>query len=822
MKVTAKWIREFVPGLTATPEEIARRLTGHGLEVESVTSLAAGFDKVVVGKLLEVKKHPTATKPLTVCSVDTGDATPRQIVCGAQNHKAGDLVAVALPGAKLPNGMAINKGKLAGEVSDGMLCSLTELKLGQPDARGGWGSGGEAPGNNAADGIIILPADATVGAPVAKVLGVDDAILEVAITPNRGDCLSVIGLSREVAAAFDLPLEAPYSFSEVSNVQASTKVKLFVDDAKGCPRYVARVIDGVKVGPSPSLIARRLEQCGIRPINNVVDATNYVMLETGQPLHAFDARFLRGGAITVRAAKVGETLKTLDGVTHKLEPSDLVIADDGGPVALAGVMGGEHSGIQDDTTCVILESAHFDPSRVRKTARRLGMHTDSSHRFERTVDPTGVDRASMRAAGLIAETGKGKLLAGEVEQSAQEFPPREVTLSLGRVNALLGFTIGDIDAAKILAKIHLEARPVDTGRLLVTVPRFRADISTEVDLVEELVRLHGFDKVPEKAPVSALTAQNKNVDVARTSKAKSILVGMGFHETVHLPFGPRDEAARMKLAESDARARAVPLANPLAEDQAVLRATLLPALLSNLSRQRAQKNLDVKIFELRSAFQWKKTGELPDEPRRLTGLLSGRRDPSGWARPADTVDFHDAKGAVEALVAALARKSVTFAASSEPFLVAGAQAAITFFSKPLGVVGEVHPDVLAAFGTHGARAFVFDLDFDLLARESGGVPTFAELPRFPAVDRDVALVVDEATEVGAMLSFARSSAKKGLESVDVFDVFRGGKLGAGKKSVALGMVWRSLEKTLTDDDVNAMHEKLVQSLEERFKATRRT
>lgn len=805
MKVTRKWLQEFVPGLDAPAEEIARRLTAHGLEVESVTSLAAGFDKVVVGKLLEVGKHPTSTKPLTVCKVDVGNGAPRQIVCGAQNHKAGDKVVVALPGAKLPNGMSISKGKLAGEVSDGMLCSATELRLGEE-----------------ADGIIILPTDAKEGTPAAQVLGVDDSILEVALTPNRGDCLSVIGLAREVAAAFDLPLHVPWSEAEVSSTPASSKVKLAVDDPKGCPRYVARVIEGVKVGPSPSLIARRLEQCGIRPINNVVDVTNYVMLETGQPLHAFDARLVRGAKIIVRSAKAGETLKTLDGVTHKLDESDLVIADEGGPVALAGVMGGEHSGIQDDTTTVILESAHFDPSRVRKTARRLGIHTDSSHRFERTVDPTGVDRASIRAAGLIAETGKGKVLSGEVEQSAGDFAPREIGLSMAKANALLGFTIGDVAAAGILAKIHFEAQPSGTGLLTVTVPRFRADVVSEIDLIEELVRLNGFDKVPEKAPVSALTAQNRNPDVERTRRAKQILVGMGFHETLHLPFGPRDEAARLRLAPEDPRARAVPLANPLADDQAVLRGTLLPALLANLSRQRAQKSLDVRVFELRSVFQWKRTGELPDEPRRLTALLSGRRDPASWGRSAEAVDFHDAKGAVEALVSSFTRKPLMFAASSEPFLVAGAQAAMTFVGKPLGVVGEVHPDVLGAFGTSGARAFVFDLDFDALAREAGGIPAFSELPRFPAVDRDVALVVDDATEVGAMLAFARKEAKKALESVDVFDVFRGGKLPAGKKSVALGMVWRSAEKTLTDDEVNAMHEKLVQSLEERFHAQRRT
>jgi phenylalanyl-tRNA synthetase beta chain len=356
----------------------------------------------------------------------------------------------------------------------------------------------------------------------------------------------------------------------------------------------------------------------------------------------------------------------------------------------------------------------------------------------------------------------------------------------------------------------------------VTVPPRRPDITTEVDLIEEIVRLNGFDKVPEKAPVSTLTAQNRNEALERTRRAKQILVGLGFHETVHLPFAPRDEAGKLKLAEGDARGRAVPVANPLADDQAVLRATLLPVLLSNLTRQRAQKNGDVRLFELRSVFQWKKTGELPDEPRRLTGLLSGRRDPAGWGRASDLVDFHDAKGAVEALVAALTRKPLQFAAANEPFLVAGAQAAMTFVGKPLGICGEVHPEVLEAFGTSGARAFVFDLDFELLSREAGGVPEFAELPRFPAVDRDVALVVDESTEVGAMLSFARITAKKGLESVDVFDVFRGGRLGAGKKSVALGMIWRSSEKTLTDEEVNAMHEKLVAALEQKFNATRRT
>ena len=810
MNVTRTWLQEFVPGLTADAGEIARRLTAQGLEVESVTSLAQGLDKVVVGKLVEVKKHPTSNKPLTVCKVDVGDGSPRQIVCGAQNHKTGDKVAAALPGAKLPatalhpDGFKISKGKLAGEVSEGMLCSEIELGLGEE-----------------ADGIWILPPDAKVGAPVAEAMGLDDAVLEVSLTPNRGDCLSVIGLAREAAAAFDLALVVPPAETEVVSTPASSKVKVFVDDAAGCPRYIARVIEGVKVGPSPAWMARRLEQCGIRPINNVVDVTNYVMLETGQPLHAFDARTVRGAKIVVRAAKSGEKLKTLDGAEHALLASDLVIADEGGPVALAGIMGGEHSGIQDDTTTVILESAHFDPSRVRRTARRLGLHTDSSHRFERTVDPAGVDRASARAAALIAQTGKGKVLAGEVEVSSGDFGPREIGLSMGRANGILGFTLNEIDAARLLARIQLDARAVDTGRLTVTVPRFRPDLVTEVDLVEELVRLHGYDKVPEKAPVSSLTAQNRNLDVERVRRAKAILAGMGFHETVHLPFAPAGEAARLKLSAGDPRARAVPLANPLADDQAVLRGTLLPALLANLARQRAQKNLDVKVFELRAAFQWKESGSLPDEPRRIAGLLSGRRAAPAWSRAPEEIDFFDAKGTVEGLVAALTRREAAFAVSEEPFLVNGAQAAVTLGKQPLGVVGEVHPEVLDAFGTTGARAFVFDLDFDLLSKEAGGIPAFEELPRFPSAERDVALLVDEDVEVGAMLAFARSSAKKALESVDVFDVFRGGKLPSGKKSVALGMVWRSREKTLTDDEVNALHEKVVKALEDRFRAARR-
>ena len=812
MKVTYQWLKELLPDLTAPAAEVARRLTAAGLEVESVTSLVEGFDKVVVGRLLDVKKHPNADK-LTVCQVSTapGDdpANVRQIVCGATNHKAGDKVAVALPGAVLPNGMKIDKAKMKGEASNGMLCSEQELRIAETSA-----------------GIWILPPELKEGENVADAMKLADWTLEIGLTPNRGDCNSVIGLAREVAAAFDLPMRMPLVETEVDPKQtAASKIKVAVDDAAGCPRYIARVIDGVTIGPSPAWMQQRLDRCGVRPINNVVDVTNYVMLEMGQPLHAFDIRFVRGGQIIVRAASEGEKRKALDGVERKLASKpdhDLVIADASGPVALAGVMGGENSGVKDDTKTVVLESAYFDPSRVRKAARRHGLHTESSHRFERSVDPAGTDRASARAAQLIAELGKGKVLSGEVEVSTGDFSPREVRVSMKRVNGLLGITFSDDQAIALLAKIHLGARAVEPGVLSVDVPRFRADISMELDIAEELLRLHGYDKVPDNAPLAALSAQNRSADVERERRAKALLVALGFHETVHLPFAPRDEAAKLKLAAGDARARVVPLANPLADDQAVLRASLIPALLANLARQRAQKNLDVRVFELRAAFQWKKTGELPDEPRRLTAVLSGRRDPQGWSRPADPVDFFDAKGAVEALVAALTRKTAQFAPSTETFLVAGAQASSTLSGKPLGVVGEVHPKVLAAFGVSATRAFLFDLDFDLLSKEAGGSPAFAELPRYPSVDRDVALLVDESTEVGAMLAFARSTAKKSLESVDVFDVFRGGKLPAGKKSVALGMVWRSSEKTLTDEEVNALHEKLVQALEDRFRASRRS
>lgn len=812
MRAPYRWLKELVPALPADPAAISARLTSAGLEVDAIHA-TGGFDKVVVGVLLERGVHPNNPE-MSLCRVSVQEGTERQIVCGAKNHQAGDKVAVALPGAVLPNGMKIEKRKTYGVPSDGMLCSVAELGIGDE-----------------ADGILILPPESPVGAPVADTMGLSDWVFEIGLTPNRGDCLSILGVARELAAAFGVPL-APPKIDDAGKAGApsTSRLKVATYDAQGCPHYVARIIDDVTIAPSPRWLAQRLEQCGIRPINNVVDVTNYVMLELGQPLHAFDARNVRGNVINVRPAKSGETMKTLDGVERKLAETDLVIADGQGPVAIAGVMGGEHSGVLPDTKSVVLESAWFDPSRVRRTARAQGLHTDSSHRFERSVDPAGTDRASRRAAALIAELGKGKVVPETVQNTVPGWDgaqPRRVKLTRARVERILGVAIPAVRIAELLNPLELAATVAPDGESLeVSVPRFRGDLSTEIDLVEEVARRHGYENIPETRPRAAMTAEGQDGDVERVRRAKGLMVSMGFHETVHLPFGARDEAQRMKLPDADPRALAVRVANPLADDQAVLRGTLLPALLANLARNRAVKNADVRTFELRSSFRWNPgttpaERKLPEEGRRLAALLSGRRATAHWDGGKDAVDFFDAKGVVETFLLGFTRKSATFTRSEEPFLVPGAQARVDLAGKHLGSVGEVHPDVLRAFGVDDARAFVLELDFDAASKLTGDVGPVTELPRFPSVDRDVALLVEESVEVGALLAEARKWSKRGLEKVEVFDVFRGGKLPEAKKSVAFGMTWRAPDRTLTDDDVNALQEKLVASLVERFKAEQR-
>ncbi len=810
MRVTYRWLKEFLPDLSASAEEVAAALTSAGLEVESVESLAAGFEKVVVGRLLEVRRHPNADR-LTVCDVTLSpDArSVRQIVCGANNHKAGDKVAVALPGATLPNGTAIQKGKIRGEVSDGMLCSETELRLRESSA-----------------GIWILPPDTVEGRPVAEAMNLADWAFEVAVTPNRGDCLSVIGLAREAGAALEVPFRVPRVDVPVAPAAASSAVKLFVDDPAGCPRYVARVIEGVTIGPSPAWMVRRLEACGVRAINAVVDVTNYVMLETGQPLHAFDAERIRGGEIVVRAARPGESMKTLDGVERALVADDLVIADGAGAVAIAGVMGGEGSGVRETTTTIVLEAAHFDPARVRRTARRLGLHTDASHRFERDVDPSGVDRASSDAARRIAELTGGRVLAGSVERSAGAFEPREVALTAARVRSLLGIEIEEREIVDLLAPLQLHARPDGPGRLAVTVPRFRADLKIEADLVEEVARRRGYERIPERRPLARMTAEGHSSDLERVRAARALLVGLGFSEAIHLPFAPEDEAARFKLPPEDPRAQTVPLANPLAADQAVLRATLVPGLLRALARNRALRTFDVRLFELRPAFRWQGAGRLPDETRRLSAILSGRRHPPHWGQPSLDVDLFDAKAVAETAVAALTRRAAAFVPSTEPFLIAGAQAHVDVAGRTVGFVGELDPEVLAAFGLPAgtgaiARAFAVELDFDALVALGCPTPTYEELPRHPSVERDLALLVDDGVSAGSLLSAIRAYQKKGLEAVEVVDLYRGDRLPAGKKSLALRMTWRAADRTLTDDEVNALHEKVVVQLVSTFKAERR-
>ncbi len=803
MKVSLSWLRDYV-AIDVDVEKLAEALTMVGLEVDALVDRYGYLEGVVVGRIVKMTAHPDA-ETFAACKVDVGTGI-KSIVCGAHNIKVGDLVPTALPGVRLPSGDTIEAGRVRGKVSEGMLCSEAELALG-PDS----------------SGILLLPQKAIPGTGLAAALHLSDTIMEFELTPNRPDCLSVIGIAREVAAILKMPLKYPELKLPPGEAPIEELTSVTIDAPDHCPRYAARVILDVKIGPSPWWIQEKLHSVGLRAINNVVDVTNFVLMEMGQPLHAFDFDRLTERRIVVRTAHEGQSFNTLDGVSRVLSTEMLMICDGVGPVALAGIMGGLESEIRDETQAVLIESAYFNPVTTRRTAKRLGLNTESSYRFERGVDPEGVIKALDRAAQLMLETAGGRLTAGLIDNYPRRIPERAIELSVARTNRLLGTKFGQDEIGRYLESMEMNLEPVDDDRLKVMPPTFRVDVKRPEDLMEEVARLTGYDQIATTHPVSRVVANPRNKNLQVRGQARQIMSACGFSEIITYSFIGRDACDRLLLPDGDIRRHMVPLLNPLTEDQAFMRTSLLPGLLATLRKNRIQRKENLKLFELGKIFldhSGRDKDRLPKEVYMISGLWTGARYDRTWHFKGEQVDFYDMKGVVEALYAALNIPQPRFAAvngANAPYLNPTCAAEVYLGEEKVGQVGELLQTVLKHYEFEQAT-FCFDLNFEQLARHASDEKRERPISKFPATTRDIALIVDQTVEVQAVLDYVAAIGQDLIGGVEVFDVYEGPAIPQGKRSVAFRFTYQSFERNLTDSEVNASHETVTQKILKKFKA----
>ncbi|AJE03386.1 phenylalanine--tRNA ligase subunit beta [Geobacter pickeringii] len=799
MIITYNWLKEFVD-CDLSPKDLSDLLTLLGLEVEAMRHVGGDLDEVVVALVEAKEKHPNADK-LSLCKVNNGTGI-LDVVCGAQNFKAGDKVALAQVGALLPGEFKIKRSKIRGEESCGMLCSEKELGL-----------------SSESSGIMILPEDLPLGVPLFEALGLKDTIFEIGLTPNRADCLSVAGIAREIAAKLGRKFNLPEIKVRESGKEVHEYATVAVEAPDLCPRYTARYISGCTVAPSPAWLVRRLEAVGMRSINNVVDVTNYVLMEYGHPLHAFDADCLEGGKIIVRRAADGEQFTTLDGQERVLNDSDLTIRDLRRGVALAGIMGGENSEIQQSTANILLESAYFNPSAIRKTSKRLGIHSESSHRFERGADINILPRALDRAASLIAELAGGSIAQGMIDEYPTSIAPRAIDFRVERCNGLLGIILSAETIRDILERLGFTVDEVCAGQFKVTVPTSRVDLEREIDLVEEVARMNGYEKIPVTMPKARVFSDRPTRHQRFERRLRSLMVGNGFTEIITFSFMAPAVLDKLLLDASDIRRNVVRLRNPLVDEQSVMRTTLLPGMLEAAAANINHRSLDLRMFELRRIYQPVAGQELPHEPLYLAGLITGLRIPESWNEAKNSTDFYDAKGAVEIVLDAFGVSAATFSATAvDPFYHPGKSCIVSSAGEALGTLGEIHPDVQDNFGIN-QKVYYFELNFEkLLARVSEKVTVRAP-SRFPDTFRDIAMLVPDEIPAARVVDTIAGLKIREIESSSIFDLYKGASIPSGLKSLAVRVRYRSSEKTLTDDEVGVLHNRVIGCLVEKLGVT---
>lgn len=790
MNLPMSWLNDYMD-IDVTPKEYSDRLTMTGSKVEGWENMGESVQNVVAGKVLTCEDHPDSDH-LHVCTVDAGTGEILQIVCGAPNVKAGIIVPVALVGAVLPDGK-IKKGKLRGVESYGMLCSHDELGITE-----------DMLGYEPEYGILILPDDTKIGTDIKDIFGMNETVVEFEITSNRPDCFSIIGLARETAASFNKKFTIPeVKFNENSENIADT-ISVDVQDKDKCKRYCARMVKNVKIGPSPSWMQERLRACGVRPINNIVDITNYVLLEYGQPMHAFDLRDLQDNKIIVRRANDGEVIKTLDEQERTLTSNDLVIADGGRAVAIAGVMGGFNSEVKDDTTTVIFESATFDGASVRLTAQRVGLRTESSSRYEKELDYNNTVPAVERACQLVEELGCGENVGGMIDVMGNVTDMQPLAFRPDKINAFLGTDIPTEDMVKYFDALEIK---VDLDKMTVTPPSFRPDLEGEADIAEEVARFYGYDKIPVTLLSGEATCGMKTERQQVQDRVNELLTAQGMYEIYTYTFTSPSIFDKLNIPKDSEMRNVVKITNPLGEDTSVMRTTTIASMMDILSRNYNYRNPSAKLFEIGKIFIPTTDGELPNEPVKITMGMYG-----------DNVDFYDIKGICETMFAQLNVKNVKYeAVTDNPTFHPGRCAKISAGNKVIGIIGEIHPAVSRKYGIE-TPVYIAELDFENVFLNIKTDIKFKELPKYPAVTRDIAMLVDKTVPVADIENVIKKASGKMLESLQLFDVYEGKQIPEGKKSVAYSAIYRSTDRSLTGDEVQKVFDKVVKNLENQIGA----
>lgn len=800
MKVSLSWLKDFVD-IDVDVETLADKLVGAGFEVEEIIDSSANMKNVVLGKIVELEKHPDADK-LQICQIDVGKEELIQIVTGAQNISKGDLVPVAMDNSLLPTGQEIKKGKLRGVASNGMLCSGEELKLTEAEYAGA-----------SVYGILIMNKEKyPLGTDMNVVLGNDEVVLDIGVTANRSDCNSILGIAREVATVLNKPLKMPdLSFETDKSVKIGDIIDVDVQDKELCPRYMASAVTDIKIQDSPEIIQKRLKSVGLRPINNIVDITNYVLIEIGQPMHAFDKEYIKGGKIIPRRAKNGEKIVALNEKEYDLDDTMIVICDSEKPCAIGGVMGGENSCINENTNTIIFESAKFLRDNIRRTARKLNLHSDSSFRYERGIDFESQRLGMMRALSLIYKYGFGKIADGIIDRLSQDLTRNTVVTSVEEINAILGIEVPKDVVLSILNSLQIQSNIDDNGILTCICPAFRDDIENANDLAEEVIRLYGYDKVQStllKGGNQTLGGKNreeKNIDIL-----KDICVYHGMNEILTYSFTTPKCFDILKMKEDDARRNCIKLLKPLGEDLSVMRTTLAYSMISTLASNFLKSNKSAKLFEIANVYLPKESlSELPNEVNTLA-----------MGRYGEGEDFFTIKGVIEVILKKFGLKG-EFKRADITYLHKGRSAEIYVNRNLIGYLGEVHPEVARSFDV-SERMYIAEINVDMINKLADYGYTFTAISNYPPIERDIAVVVDKSVLAGDLLACVRKGGGNLLVDAKIFDIYRNKEaLGENKKSVAISLVFRLAERTLTDDEVNAKINRILNKLSTEYSAALR-
>ena len=790
MLISLDWLKQYVDIKEDIPQ-LENALTMIGQEVEAIDIQGKHLDNVVIGQITEYGKHPNSDK-LTLLKVNVGDEEELQIICGAPNHKLGDKVVVAKIGAVLPGDFKIKKSKIRDVESFGMLCSQVELGIGEDG-----------------DGIIILPEDAPIGEEYRKYAGLDDVIFELEITPNRPDCLSHIGIAREVAAYYGRKVKYPsYTLSEVID-SVNNYAKVRVEDKERCKRYMGRVIRNVTVAESPEWLKKRIRAMGLKPINNIVDITNFVMFEYNQPMHAFDLDKLENNTVVVRAAENGEKITTLDGVERELVNGELVIADEVKPIAIAGIIGGQATQIEAETKNVFLEVAYFTPDNIRKSAKKLGIVTDSGYRNERGLDIENLPEVIDRAAALIAEVASGEVLDEVIDKYIEKPQKFEIPLNLTKLNTFIGKKLEFDTVGKILSNLGLGIKTLSQDMLLITPPTYRTDLTRPEDLYEEVIRMYGFENIEAVMPVEDIESGLKDSKISVADNLKEILKEIGLHEVINYTFIPREALDILKIKD-----KVIEISNPLSEDMVIVRPTLMYSLLANIRDNFNRNQFDLRFFEVSKVFT--PAEELANEDLRICVAIAGKPERTLWNPKPKAYDFYTMKGYVEKLLEYMGINRYKLERSSNENFHPGRSADIKIGNDVIGTFGEVHPDVLEAMDIKRERAYVADIDLARAEKYIKSAVKYERIVKYPEVTRDLAIVMDKDILVGNMVEDLKRVSPL-IEKIEIFDIYEGEKIDADKKSVAISIVLRNKVKTLEEKEINDVVTKVLETISKKYR-----